>query len=161
MTHFKPATGYSAMAQVEAYWHALRGNRQMPKRSEIDPRGIEDALEDLVKRIPPPEGDREAPLQALIIDSWFDNYLGVVSLVRVKNGILRKRDKIVAKTIGNTGNTHGLIRVKSPAIYAKIISIKQSCPINHHKSNDRSIEQLHNPVRNVSPLNIALQKSHR
>ena len=62
--------------------------------------GIEDALEDLVKRIPPPEGDRGAPLQALIIDSWFDNYLGVVSLVRVKNGIVRKRDKIVAKTIG-------------------------------------------------------------
>jgi GTP-binding protein LepA len=62
--------------------------------------GIEDALENLVKRIPPPEGDRDAPLQALIIDSWFDNYLGVVSLVRVKNGVLRKRDKIVAKTIG-------------------------------------------------------------
>ena len=50
--------------------------------------------------IPPPEGDREAPLQALIIDSWFDNYLGVVSLVRVKQGTLHKRDKIVAKSIG-------------------------------------------------------------
>ncbi len=62
--------------------------------------GIEDALEYLVARIPPPEGDREAPLQALIIDSWFDNYLGVVSLVRVKQGVLRKRDKIVAKSIG-------------------------------------------------------------
>ncbi|MCB1700707.1 MAG: elongation factor 4 [Pseudomonadales bacterium] len=64
--------------------------------------GIEDALENLVQRIPPPEGDRDAPLQALIIDSWFDNYLGVVSLVRVKNGTLRKRDKIVAKTIGKS-----------------------------------------------------------
>ncbi|MEH6581925.1 MAG: translation elongation factor 4 [Halioglobus sp.] len=62
--------------------------------------GIEDALEYLVATIPPPEGDLEAPLQALIIDSWFDNYLGVVSLVRVKHGVLRKRDKIVAKTIG-------------------------------------------------------------
>jgi GTP-binding protein LepA len=50
--------------------------------------GIEDALEYLVAHIPPPEGDREAPLQALIIDSWFDNYLGVVSLVRVKQGVL-------------------------------------------------------------------------
>jgi GTP-binding protein LepA len=62
--------------------------------------GIEDALEALVEKIPPPEGDLDAPLQALIIDSWFDNYLGVVSLVRVKHGILRKRDKIVAKSIG-------------------------------------------------------------
>ena len=49
----------------------------------------EDALEYLVEHIPAPEGDREKPLQALIIDSWFDNYLGVVSLVRVKQGMLR------------------------------------------------------------------------
>lgn len=62
--------------------------------------GIEDALEYIVTKIPPPEGDTEEPLQALIIDSWFDNYLGVVSLVRVKNGVLRKRDKIISKTIG-------------------------------------------------------------
>jgi GTP-binding protein LepA len=62
--------------------------------------GVEDALEYLVEEIPPPEGDREAPLQALIIDSWFDNYLGVVSLVRVKQGVLRKREKIIAKSIG-------------------------------------------------------------
>ncbi|MEM8660062.1 MAG: translation elongation factor 4, partial [Pseudomonadota bacterium] len=64
--------------------------------------GIEEALESLVQRIPPPSGDRDAPLQALIIDSWFDNYLGVVSLVRVKHGQLRKRDKIVAKSIGKS-----------------------------------------------------------
>ncbi|MEE4204269.1 MAG: translation elongation factor 4 [Halieaceae bacterium] len=62
--------------------------------------GIEDALEYLVENIPPPEGDREAPLQALIIDSWFDNYLGVVSLVRVTQGILRKRDKFLIKSTG-------------------------------------------------------------
>jgi len=62
--------------------------------------GIEDALEYLVEHIPPPEGDRDAPLQALIIDSWFDNYLGVVSLVRVKQGVLRRREKIVAKSVG-------------------------------------------------------------
>jgi GTP-binding protein LepA len=62
--------------------------------------GIEDALEYLVENIPPPEGDRDAPLQALIIDSWFDNYLGVVSLVRVKQGQLRKRDKIIPKSTG-------------------------------------------------------------
>jgi len=62
--------------------------------------GIEDVLEDLVANVPPPQGDVDAPLQALIIDSWFDNYLGIVSLVRVKQGTLRKKDKIMAKTLG-------------------------------------------------------------
>ncbi len=62
--------------------------------------GIQDVLEQLVAEIPPPEGDVDAPLQALIIDSWFDNYLGVVSLVRVKQGTLRRRDKIITKSIG-------------------------------------------------------------
>ncbi|MEC8082113.1 MAG: translation elongation factor 4 [Pseudomonadota bacterium] len=60
--------------------------------------GVEDVLERLVATIPPPEGDTEAPLQALIIDSWFDNYLGVVSLVRIKQGTLRKKDKIFIKS---------------------------------------------------------------
>jgi GTP-binding protein LepA len=62
--------------------------------------GIEDALEYLVEHIPPPIGDYDKPLQALIIDSWFDNYLGVVSLVRVKEGSLRKRDKFMVKSTG-------------------------------------------------------------
>ena len=63
---------------------------------------MEAVLEYLLTHIPPPQGDRKAPLQALIIDSWFDNYLGVVSLVRVKNGVLRKGEKIVAKSIGRS-----------------------------------------------------------
>jgi GTP-binding protein LepA len=62
--------------------------------------GIDETLEKLVELIPSPEGDVEAPLQALIIDSWFDNYLGVVSLVRIVNGSLKKKDKIVAQSIG-------------------------------------------------------------
>jgi GTP-binding protein LepA len=62
--------------------------------------GIEDALEYLIEKIPPPEGDREKPLQALIIDSWFDTYLGVVSLVRVKQGTLNKRDKFLVRSTG-------------------------------------------------------------
>ena len=62
--------------------------------------GIEDALEYLLEHIPAPEGDRDEPLQALIIDSWFDNYLGVVSLVRVKQGQIKKRDKFVVKSTG-------------------------------------------------------------
>lgn len=57
--------------------------------------GIDDILEAVVARIPAPQGDPEAPLQALIIDSWFDNYVGVVMLVRVINGVLRPKDKIL------------------------------------------------------------------
>jgi len=64
--------------------------------------GVDEVLEELVHVIPAPEGDEEGPLQALIIDSWFDNYLGVVSLVKVVNGSLRKKQKI---TIMSTGNS--------------------------------------------------------
>ncbi|HHX83322.1 MAG TPA: elongation factor 4, partial [Pseudomonadaceae bacterium] len=62
--------------------------------------GVQDILEAIISRIPAPEGEIEQALQALIIDSWFDNYLGVVSLVRVRNGAIRKGDKIVAKSTG-------------------------------------------------------------
>ncbi|VTL97517.1 GTP-binding protein LepA [Pseudomonas aeruginosa] len=62
--------------------------------------GVLEVLERLVTVIPAPEGEIEAPLQALIIDSWFDNYLGVVSLVRVKNGRVKKGDKILVKSTG-------------------------------------------------------------
>jgi GTP-binding protein LepA len=65
--------------------------------------GVRELMELLVRRIPPPRGDRGAPLQALIIDSWFDNYVGVVSLVRVMNGILPKGTKI---RMWSTGRTH-------------------------------------------------------
>ncbi|WP_206060468.1 translation elongation factor 4 [Nitrincola alkalilacustris] len=64
--------------------------------------GVEDVLNELIRVIPPPVGDIDKPLQALIIDSWFDNYLGVVSLVRVKEGTLRKKDKILVKSTGQT-----------------------------------------------------------
>jgi GTP-binding protein LepA len=64
--------------------------------------GVPDLLERLVERIPPPKGDPQAPLQALIIDSWFDNYVGVVSLVRVMNGTLRAGDKIRVMSTGRS-----------------------------------------------------------
>lgn len=70
--------------------------------------GINDVLEQLVQDIPAPEGDVDAPLQALIIDSWFDNYLGVVSLVRVKHGTLRKKDKIKMKSTGQIHPVDGV-----------------------------------------------------
>lgn len=70
--------------------------------------GVEDVLEALVQHIPPPVGDIDAPLQALIIDSWFDSYLGVVSLVRIVNGALKKGDKML---VMSTGKVHEVDQV--------------------------------------------------
>ena len=62
--------------------------------------GVQDILEVLIKRIPPPQGDADAPTRVLIVDSWFDNYVGVVSLVRVVEGRLSRRDKIRVMSTG-------------------------------------------------------------
>jgi GTP-binding protein LepA len=70
--------------------------------------GIEDVLEQLVKTIPPPEGEEQGPLQALIIDSWFDSYLGVVSLVRIVNGRLRRKEKITVMSTGKSFLAEGV-----------------------------------------------------
>jgi len=70
--------------------------------------GVEDVLEAVVQRIPPPEGDEQSPLQALIVDSWFDNYVGVVSLIRVVNGSLGKGSKV---RVMSTGRSHLADRV--------------------------------------------------
>ena len=64
--------------------------------------GVDVLLEKLVRIIPPPKGDPELPLQALIIDSWFDNYVGVVSLVRIVNGTLKKKSKINVMSTGRS-----------------------------------------------------------
>ena len=70
--------------------------------------GVPDLLNQLIELIPPPTGDPDAPLQALIIDSWFDNYVGVVSLVRVVNGALAKGSKL---TVMSTGVSYNADRV--------------------------------------------------
>ncbi|UCX05545.1 translation elongation factor 4 [Shewanella glacialimarina] len=62
--------------------------------------GIQDVLEEIIAKIPPPQGNIDGPLQALIIDSWFDAYLGVVSLVRIKHGVLKKGDKFKVMSTG-------------------------------------------------------------
>ncbi len=62
--------------------------------------GVDDILEAVIARIPPPKGDPAAPLQALLIDSWFDNYVGVVMLVRVFHGTLKPRDKVLLMAAG-------------------------------------------------------------
>jgi GTP-binding protein LepA len=67
--------------------------------------GVPELLETLIRRIPPPKGDVSAPLQALIVDSWFDNYVGVVSLVRVVNGAMKAGDKI---RVMSTGRSHSV-----------------------------------------------------
>ena len=66
--------------------------------------GVDDVLEAVIARIPPPKGNPEAPLTALIIDSWFDNYVGVVMLVRVMEGALKPKDKIQLMATGATYN---------------------------------------------------------
>jgi len=63
--------------------------------------GVDDVLEAVIARIPPPKGDADAPLKALIIDSWFDNYVGVVMLVRVVDGVLKAKDKIKLMSSGS------------------------------------------------------------
>jgi GTP-binding protein LepA len=65
--------------------------------------GVEALIEQLIERIPQPKGDPDAPLQALIVDSWFDNYVGVVTLVRIVNGTLKVNDKI---RVMSTGRAH-------------------------------------------------------
>lgn len=67
--------------------------------------GIIELFEAIIKHVPPPKGDRAKPLQALIIDSWFDNYLGVISLVRVMNGVLKAHEKI---RVMSTGKDYGV-----------------------------------------------------
>ena len=62
--------------------------------------GVEDVLEAIVARVPPPKGEPEGPLKALIIDSWFDNYVGVVMLVRVVDGVLKPKDRILLMSNG-------------------------------------------------------------
>src|SRR5512144_2627568 len=64
--------------------------------------GVADILEAVIASVPAPEGDPAAPLQALIIDSWFDNYVGVVMLVRIFNGVVRPKDKILLMVTGAT-----------------------------------------------------------
>src|SRR5262245_15108947 len=70
--------------------------------------GIDEILERIIERVPPPKGDPSAPLQALIIDSWFDNYVGVVMLVRVVNGTVKPREKI---SLMATGASHAVEQV--------------------------------------------------
>jgi len=78
-------------------------------------------LEELVRRIPPPRGDGGAPLQALIVDSWFDNYVGVVSLVRVVNGSLRCGDRIRIMSTGRSWQVDQVGRFTPKRVEAEVL----------------------------------------
>ncbi|HAT1594968.1 TPA: elongation factor 4 [Legionella pneumophila] len=119
--------------------------------------GVNDVLEALVADIPPPKGDVHAPLQALIIDSWFDSYLGVVSLVRIVNGSIRKGDKMRVMSTGRAYEVDqvGIFtpkRTKLDALYAGevgyvVAGIKeiQGAPVGDTLTLDR------NPADKVLP----------
>ena len=80
--------------------------------------GVQDILETIITRVPAPTGDVDAPLQALIVDSWFDNYVGVVMLVRIVNGTLRPKDKIVLMAAGSQHLTEN-VGVFTPKMLAR------------------------------------------
>ncbi|HZT05148.1 MAG TPA: translation elongation factor 4, partial [Steroidobacteraceae bacterium] len=84
--------------------------------------GVPDLLEALIKRIPAPKGDPQAPLQALIIDSWFDNYVGVVSLVRVVNGSVKTGEKIRVVSTGRSHTVDRLGRFTPKPIVEKVLA---------------------------------------
>ncbi len=84
--------------------------------------GVPDLLESLIRRIPAPKGDGEGPLQALIIDSWFDNYVGVISLVRVVNGSVRTGEKIRVVSSGRSHTVDRLGRFTPKPVVEKMLS---------------------------------------
>jgi GTP-binding protein LepA len=84
--------------------------------------GVPELLEAIIRRIPAPRGDVEAPVQALIIDSWFDNYMGVVSLVRVVNGTLRRGEKIRVMSTGRSYLIDKLGRFTPKPITLEVLS---------------------------------------
>ena len=84
--------------------------------------GVPELLEALIRRMPTPKGDPEAPLQALIIDSWFDNYVGVISLVRVVNGSVKTGEKIRVVSTGRSHTVDRLGRFTPKPIVEKTLS---------------------------------------
>ena len=85
--------------------------------------GIPEVLEAIVHRLPPPRGDRDAPLKAMLVDSWYDPYLGVVVLIRVMDGVIRKGDRI---KMMQTGAVHGIDRLA--VLKPKMVDIAELGP---------------------------------
>ena len=85
--------------------------------------GIPDVLEAIVKRLPPPKGERDAPLKAMLVDSWYDSYLGVVVMIRVMDGVIRKGDRI---KMMQTGAVYGIDKLA--VLKPKMIDIAELGP---------------------------------
>lgn len=119
--------------------------------------GVDELLERLIADIPPPVGNANEPLQALIIDSWFDSYLGVVSLVRVKNGVLKVNDKMQVMSTGRAYEVTGLgvftpkrvatTELKAGEVGYVIAGIKD---INGAPVGD-TLTHAHHPAKDVLP----------
>jgi GTP-binding protein LepA len=84
--------------------------------------GVPDLLEAIIRRIPPPKGDPQAPAQALIVDSWYDNYVGVVSLIRIVNGVLRAGEKMRVMSTGRAHNIDKLGRFTPRSVASETLS---------------------------------------
>ena len=119
--------------------------------------GVQDVIESIIANVPPPKGDKDAPLQALIIDSWYDNYVGVVMLVRIFNGTIKPKDKILFMATQAVHLTEqvGVFSPKSTQreeltagqVGFVIAGIKE---LKHAKVGD-TITQLNNPASSALP----------
>jgi GTP-binding protein LepA len=118
--------------------------------------GIDDILEAVIARIPPPKGDPAAPLQALIIDSWFDNYVGVVMLVRVVHGSLKPRDRILLMEAGAAYNCEQ-VGVFTPKSMSRRIAVGGRGGLRHRRNQgDRRGEgRRHGDARAASGVGTA------
>ena len=136
--------GAGAQQDRPAFGRSRAGDRAKSRTSSASPahdailasaktgEGIDDILEAVIARIPPPTGDPAAPLQALIIDSWFDNYVGVVMLVRVMEGTLKPRDKILLMATGATYNCEQ-VGVFTPKSVARDALVRRRGRLRHRR----------------------------
>ena len=110
--------------------------------------GVEALIEQLIERIPPPKGDPAAPLQALIVDSWFDNYVGVVTLVRIVNGTIKLNDKIRVMSTGRAHLVDKLGRFTPKSIPARELGARRRrLPDRGHQGNRRRAGRRHHHAR--------------
>jgi len=103
--------------------------------------GVDAVLEAIVEKLPPPEGDRDAPLKALLVDSWYDPYLGVVVLVRVHDGVLKKGMKV---RMMSSGAVHGVDQVG--------VSLPKKTPV--HELGPGEIGYLTASIKEVADTNV-------